>query len=268
LKASHKETWVPVVTGRGKSQVKLLAGQFLFGCKSASSELKVPWQTIYKRMLKLESLGNLKIQTQNHYSIVTICNWNTYQQGDCDWENHKGKGKENPSKNQAKPKENPRRTNNNGNNGKNVKNEKNDKKRRGEVGGSNFSPLAFADYWNSKGNLPQARHFNDQRLDKLSVRMKEPLFADNWQTIVDKLCQSSFCTGNNDRGWKADIDWILKNSTNYAKVLEDKYRDRISKDKESDGQLSDQDIEKVLDTVTRPATLEEGRRLMELVKCQ
>lgn len=53
--------------------------------------------------------------------------------------------------------------------------------------------------------------------------MQEPLFADNWQQIIDKVSASSFCTGQNDRGWKVDLDWLLKNSGNYAKVLEGKY---------------------------------------------
>lgn len=33
---------------------------------------------------------------------------------------------------------------------------------------------------------------------------------------------SSFCTGQNDRHWKADFDWLL-NENNLVKVLEGKY---------------------------------------------
>ena len=48
----------------------------------------------------------------------------------------------------------------------------------------------------------------------------EPVFADNWQAIIDKLSRSPFHTGQNDRAWQATVDWILKNSTNYVKILE------------------------------------------------
>ncbi len=74
-------------------------------------------------------------------------------------------------------------------------------------------------YWNSKESLPKIRAFTDQRKKKLDSRMKEKLFADNWQKVIDKISESSFCTGNNNHGWKAGIDWILKDGTNYAKVL-------------------------------------------------
>jgi DNA-binding Lrp family transcriptional regulator len=82
---------------------------------------------------------------------------------------------------------------------------------------------AFVDLWNSKGNLPQIKSFTPQRKRHLQARMGEPLFSDNWQAIIERLSKSSFCTGNNNRGWKVDIDWILKDSTNYTKVLEGKY---------------------------------------------
>ena len=82
---------------------------------------------------------------------------------------------------------------------------------------------AFVEYWKSKGNMPEIRAFTDQRKTKLKARMAERLFADNWPQVIDKISTSRFCTGHNDRGWKVDVDWILKNSTNYTKVLEGKY---------------------------------------------
>lgn len=81
----------------------------------------------------------------------------------------------------------------------------------------------FTDYWKSKGNLPGIKTFTDHRKNKLQARMQEPLFAEHWQEIIDKLSASSFCTGDNGRGWKADVDWLLKNSDNYVKVFENKY---------------------------------------------
>ena len=40
---------------------------------------------------------------------------------------------------------------------------------------------------------------------------------------------SEFLTGNNDRKWKADIDWLISNDTNIIKVLEGKYDDKEEK---------------------------------------
>ena len=80
---------------------------------------------------------------------------------------------------------------------------------------------AFMEYWNSKENLPPIRKLTDVRKRKFIARSKDPDFTNNWQLIIDKISRSRFLTGGN--GWRADIDWILKNSTNYTKVLEGKY---------------------------------------------
>lgn len=40
--------------------------------------------------------------------------------------------------------------------------------------------------------------------------------------VFRKAQASNFCTGLNDRHWKADFDWLL-NESNLVKVLEGKY---------------------------------------------
>jgi hypothetical protein len=79
MKASSTKQWVPVKTGRGESLVELQPGQFLFGRKQASKELRTAGVTVADRLAKLEKLGNIVIQPVTHYSVVTICNWETYQ---------------------------------------------------------------------------------------------------------------------------------------------------------------------------------------------
>ncbi|GAH08449.1 unnamed protein product [marine sediment metagenome] len=98
-----------------------------------------------------------------------------------------------------------------------------------------------AEYWNSKKRLPKCRYMTDSRMRKLAARLKEPLFADNWKLIIDKMEASDFVTGNiianasyyvtnkDVRSWKATIDWLLANDTNYVKVLEGKYDNKYHK---------------------------------------
>lgn len=85
------------------------------------------------------------------------------------------------------------------------------------------SPDVFIAYWNSKKNLPKIKAFTEQRKKKLRIRLKEKLFAESWRQAIDRISASKFCIGQNDRGWRADIDFLLDNDTNYAKVLEGKY---------------------------------------------
>jgi biotin operon repressor len=81
MKATHKECWVGVRTGRGEAQVKLEPGQFIFGRESAAKELEMSPSTLWKRMLKLRDLGNLKIESDSKHSIITLTNWGLYQIG-------------------------------------------------------------------------------------------------------------------------------------------------------------------------------------------
>jgi len=81
IRANHKEIWVKVRTGRGFTEVKLQAGDFIFGRHSAAKELRMPAGTVWKRMLKLEKLNILNIEKDTHFSIVTIINWPIYQEG-------------------------------------------------------------------------------------------------------------------------------------------------------------------------------------------
>ncbi len=69
----------------------------------------------------------------------------------------------------------------------------------------------------------KAKSLSQGRKGKIQARLKEPLFADNYENIFTTIKATPFLLGVNDRGWKADFDWIIKNDTNYAKVLEGKY---------------------------------------------
>jgi len=83
-----------------------------------------------------------------------------------------------------------------------------------------ITPEGFLEHWNTFDRLPTVRAFSKERRDKLAARAKEQTFKTHWREIVRKLAGSAFHTGNNDRGWRASVDWILKNDTNYLKILE------------------------------------------------
>ena len=79
LKANHSETWEATKIGRGTTEVKISRGQFIFGREKASKELRMKPSTVWKRILKLENMRNLNIQSNSKYSVISIVNWNTYQ---------------------------------------------------------------------------------------------------------------------------------------------------------------------------------------------
>jgi hypothetical protein len=79
--ANFMKSYFPISTGRGSTVVKVGPGQFVFGRKVAALELGMTESGIYKRMMKLKIMGNLNIESNNKFSIITIVNWSTYQ--DC-----------------------------------------------------------------------------------------------------------------------------------------------------------------------------------------
>lgn len=80
-RASYKERFVPLKIGKGNISVKLLPGQFIFGRYKAEDELGIDGSTIYRWIQKFESdeFGMIKIESNNQYSIITICKWDEYQ---------------------------------------------------------------------------------------------------------------------------------------------------------------------------------------------
>ncbi len=79
LRANHRKTWVSIRTGNGYTEIELQPGQFLFGRGSASAQTRMNPTTVWKRMQKLKSTGNLNIESNSKCSIITIVNWNSYQ---------------------------------------------------------------------------------------------------------------------------------------------------------------------------------------------
>lgn len=62
---------------------------------------------------------------------------------------------------------------------------------------------------------------NKSRKASVDLRLKESEF--NIYKIFEKIKESDFLHGVNDRGWKVDFDFIFCSEKNYLKILEDKY---------------------------------------------
>lgn len=75
LKATHVEREQVV----GRQKVQLQKGEFIFGRKKASQELKMKEKTLYDYMKLLENLQMLVIKSNNKFSVVSIEKWEDYQ---------------------------------------------------------------------------------------------------------------------------------------------------------------------------------------------
>jgi hypothetical protein len=84
-------------------------------------------------------------------------------------------------------------------------------------------PQKLFDIWNQKrGKLPEAKALSKSRVKRAEARWMERPDEEYWTKVVDKIAQSQFCNGVNDRGWRADFDFFLQPDT-HIKSLEGKY---------------------------------------------
>ena len=78
LNATHKE--IPALF-KGK-KITLEAGQLITGRKSIASQLKISESKIFRIINEFKSEHQIEQQTSNKNSLITIINWNTYQQAE------------------------------------------------------------------------------------------------------------------------------------------------------------------------------------------
>jgi len=83
-----------------------------------------------------------------------------------------------------------------------------------------------ASFWNNNcGTLPKVSNVSAGRRTKLNQRRQDKFWVANFETAVVRASKSDFCTGKNDRTWKADFDFILQPDA-VSKIMEGKYDNR------------------------------------------
>lgn len=118
IQANHKGKNVPVNIGRAKTSVWVDRGQFIFGRNKAAEKLGMSPSTVRNIMQKLVDLENLDMHKDTHFSIVSIREYDFYQ----NMENYKGQAKGQPEDSQRTAVGQPEDTTNTP---KSLKNEKN-----------------------------------------------------------------------------------------------------------------------------------------------
>ncbi len=83
------------------------------------------------------------------------------------------------------------------------------------------------DLWNANISEPlqRAGAITTIRRNRAKARLGEHS-PDEWASIFQRIEASSFCRGENDRGWLASFDWAIKEPDVAVKVLEGQYDNR------------------------------------------
>jgi hypothetical protein len=102
-------------------------------------------------------------------------------------------------------------------------------RKEGSVRGGNLDPStpeALMAVWNQTvRQLPPVAAMNAARRRAARARLAEHPPPFDWAATIRRLEASAFCTGRNDRSWRANFDFWLRPTT-ILKVLEGIYDDR------------------------------------------
>lgn len=78
-KASTQDRNVTLKIGAGLHSVRIKTGQMIFGRSAAERELEIDGSTVYKVIQRLQTNKDILIESNSHFSVITVLNWNDYQ---------------------------------------------------------------------------------------------------------------------------------------------------------------------------------------------
>ncbi|VFC11794.1 phage protein [Clostridioides difficile] len=193
LMASHKENYVFIDNKR----IKIKSGQFISSYSKIAERCGkgVSYQMVRSCLLVFKNAGFLTYETTNKYIVITIENWELYQENI-----------ENQQPNQQT-------INNQSTTIKNIKNE------------NNIIYSEIISKFNSTCiELSKVKKLTDTRKRRINSRIKE-YDKETVLEVINIVSKTSFLNGNNNTGWKANFDWIM-NSSNFTKILEGNYHSK------------------------------------------
>lgn len=195
LNASHNEH--PALF-RGE-KIILKPGQLITGRKSIALALHIDESKVERILKSLKSEQQIEQQTSSKNRLISITNWEFYQQ----------------SEQQSEQQVNNKRTTSEQqvNTNKNIKNDKNERKDICQNILDLFNKICC-----SFGGV---KNITKSRAETISDSLKT-YSVDDFKKVFEKAEQSAFLKGNNSRNWSASFDWLIKED-NMAKVLEGKY---------------------------------------------
>lgn len=218
LSASYKEGEILV----GRQVVRLMPGQLVFGRHKFSEKTGVSENIVRSALKVLENLQQITIKSESKYSVITITKWSLYQG-------------ESPADNQQRTSNAPATHHNK----EVLEIQEEDQKHlsSGDDGAGKKrtrkkDPTPYAEilacYQRVCGGkflgaevLNAKRKTNIKRAYDLTVRGEQP-FKDRgiefWEKYFTRCTTNKHWCGENDRGWKADLEFVTREA-NVLKVL-------------------------------------------------
>jgi len=82
LRANREARWVAIPIGRATRTVHVEAGELVCGRHTGAAECRMPASTFRNMIAKLTQMGNITVNPDTHFSVITVVKWADYQRAD------------------------------------------------------------------------------------------------------------------------------------------------------------------------------------------
>lgn len=171
--------------------IQVKRGQLITGRKKLSEQTGISERRIRTCLQRLQNTGELTSISTSKHSVITICNYDDYQskQTTSDQQNVQPPTSNRPAIDHKQE-------------GKELKD-------------------IIERYHLLCPRLPKIAALSEVRKSHIRARVNE-FGIDKFYLVLEKVGNSDFMAGDNDRNWRPTIDWIIT-PNNFLKILEGKY---------------------------------------------
>ncbi len=204
VRASWKGDW--------KHSRKVESGQFVTGRHEAAEQLNCSPSKWYRGMRKLQDWGQIRMEANSKFTVVSVLNWSVYQ------------GQDATARTASEQQVNSEWTASE----QRVNTLKKERKKEGKKERKIYhhvDPDPFVEAWNSAEGVRKIGKMSESRLKSLRSRMSETVAGRPWLDVLIEVLSSKFplkTTLGSPDSWKPDGDWILKPDS-LLKIVECKY---------------------------------------------
>ena len=210
--------------------IVLEKGQLLTTTKHIATSLNINESKVNRILKKLKIEKQIDKQTSSRNTLITVLNWNLYQESDKQNEEQMT-NKRQASEEQMKSN---RQTNGKPSYYNKERIEEHEKKENGDITVTEHETVSRSDIqsvlnaWNELEQygvraVTKLRSGTD-RHDRLCARIKE-YGIDDVLTAIKNIKQSDFLQGKNNKGWAITFDWFVR-PNNFPKVLDGNYANK------------------------------------------